>query len=245
MSHPATDAQEAEWIKRHSEWFDAMLPDLIRIAAKTRLAADAVTRDSAGNVIPLSKRFQAEEADIRFAAEPRETVLPTWPREAKGQLVVGWRGERSKGSRPTPENIAFNDGGTEGMGLYVAKDKELAGQFRGTVRKITFAPPARVLNVDEEPLHILQETEDLMQPPTPSDSPWLAAHKVAVAKTGITDETWGAKQWDLQRALTDELLNRGYTAVHVTSGGEEWVVLLAKPKEFLRFAARFGQGLLS
>ena len=38
-------------------------------------SADPVTYDDDGNVIPLSKRFDEEEDDIRFAIRPKSKTL--------------------------------------------------------------------------------------------------------------------------------------------------------------------------
>ncbi len=47
-------------------------------------SADPVTRDASGEVIPLSRRFNPESNDIRFASEP---VMPDAKEQAKAQLA--------------------------------------------------------------------------------------------------------------------------------------------------------------
>ena len=63
----------------------AFYPDQIK-------SADAVTYDDAGNVIPLSARFNPKVNDIRFAAKQDATPAPTVPdswKPVEGDIVVG------------------------------------------------------------------------------------------------------------------------------------------------------------
>jgi len=117
-------------------------------------------------------------------------------------------------------------GNTEGDGLYVAKEPELAHQF-GNEKQLYFSQPKKVLNVDEEPLHLLHETEEITQPIKSNDSEWTRLNKQAYINT---QKTSGGEPDAVQvgHELTRLMKNAGYDAVRVKSGGEEWAVLLDK-----------------
>ena len=73
--------------------------DYIPVSPNQIKLADAVTRDDAGNVIPLSQRFDQESPDIRFsvrlAPELRETLTLEPSDEATAKASVkAWRAER-------------------------------------------------------------------------------------------------------------------------------------------------------
>lgn len=73
--------------------------DYIPVSPNQIKLADAVTRDDAGNVIPLSQRFDQESPDIRFsvrlAPELRETLTLEPSDEATAKTSVkAWRAER-------------------------------------------------------------------------------------------------------------------------------------------------------
>jgi DNA topoisomerase I len=120
---------------------------------------------------------------------------------------------------------------TEGVGPYISKEPNLASQF-GRAQKVYFPKPKNPMIVNEEPLHILHETDEIMQQSSPKDSPWLSANKAAVRLAKVTDKNWPQKveSGALPEALTEVLRQRGHDAVLVRSGGEEWAVLLPKMK---------------
>ncbi len=110
--------------------------------------------------LPKVGRALVEEAPRLMREETGEAkVLGTSPftdwghgRAAnKGQLF-GWHADSGLGGV----------GNTEGDGIYVSRMKDLASQF-GEAKRINFSPPKKVLNVNEEPLHLLKETDELMQ----------------------------------------------------------------------------------
>ena len=73
--------------------------DYIPVSPNQIKLADAVTRDDAGNVIPLSQRFDQQNPDIRFsvrlAPELRETLTLEPSDEATAKASVkAWRAER-------------------------------------------------------------------------------------------------------------------------------------------------------
>jgi len=122
---------------------------------------------------------------------------------------------------------------TEGVGLYVAHSRAMAGMFGGSVRKITYREPKNPLIVDEEPLYLLYQFEGMQLPEDlkilPGDSLWTRFNKQAALNCQVSDidpppkGTWPAG--DLARELTRLIKAEGYDAVRVTSGGDTWDVL--------------------
>lgn len=161
----------------------------------------------------------------QFAPSEGSDLFGEWGASLKDEnIVIGFRAEAAGGT-----NLG-KMAGTEGVGLYIAKTPETA-EFFGKAKQISFSRPKNPLVVDEEPLHILHETDALLEPPSESDSPWLAANKEAIKRSGTTNENWGEKtKGELQDALTDVLRERGHDAVYVKSGGEEWIVLIPPKK---------------
>ncbi len=143
-----------------------------------------------------------------------------WRVDSNG-LVVGFRGGIADG--PNMEGIS----GTEGNGLYVARDREFAAQF-GEVSQVRFREPGNPLVLGNETLYILAEDEAIMQPPASTDSKWLVISKEAARRSGITDRTWDARLPKLIECLTDVLKERGYDAVLAGTGENQFVVLLDK-----------------
>lgn len=143
--------------------------------------------------------------------------------KSEGKKLYGWRSSEFGQGMAGGENIA----GTEGRGQYIAKTEDTAAFF-GNAKQVKFDRPQNPLYIDDEPLHILHETEELMEPPSQDDSEWLRINKLAVKNSGTTDENWGKNQVKLQDQLTRELFKAGYDSVYVNSGGEEWLVVLDK-----------------
>ena len=139
---------------------------------------------------------------------------------------MGYRGRATGG-------VGF--GATEGEGYYIAKNKGLAKFFsgkNGDLYLVRYREPKSPLVVDNEELPILSESEILFEPIHKSDSEWITANKEAVIKSGVTDKNWDNNSQDkIAHELTAILKRRGYDAVHVKSGGEEWVVLLSSSEE--------------
>jgi hypothetical protein len=129
---------------------------------------------------------------------------------------IGYRGERSGGEK------GHGVTGTEGNGTYVADNERLA-EFFGDVVRIEFIPPKNPLVVNEEPLYLLLEADELFEPIDPKDSVWTKANKEATKRSGVTDEHWNPSK--VAEELTAVLKEWGYDGVEVTSGGESWTVL--------------------
>jgi len=150
----------------------------------------------------------------------RWTSMPfgEWAVNLQNGKLRGWRGTN-------PTGVGF--GSSEGQGTYVAKDEKLARFFAGADGKVSryeFEEPRNPFVVEGEEMYLLTESDKLEEPPSKSDSPWLAANKRAVAR--MYRETGG--EWDPDLAgkyLSDDLKKAGHDAVMVSSGGEEWVVL--------------------
>jgi SPP1 gp7 family putative phage head morphogenesis protein len=200
---------------------------------------------------------------LRACQVPAKHYDPTQPRDPEGQWSeTGAEGAALKAKFPkTPKAeidsafgnwgatqsgkgdiIGYRAGGgegkgdksaaTEGIGPYLARDKTLAAEF-GDAESFSFPMPKNPLLIKNEPLYMLLEHADLMKPHADGDSPWLAANKEAVRRSGTTDKNWGKKleSGELPQALTDVLLEQGHDAVFVSqaAGKDEWVILL-KPK---------------
>ena len=134
------------------------------------------------------------------------------------RIAVGYRGESGEKS-----------GDSEGRGLYIARDIETA-QFFGNVRKIAFIVPKNSFIVDEEPLYILHDDDELKNPISPNDSEWLKVCKMtfqkAIEKYGDEwNSHWNEVSKTQGEILTQILKSKGYDSVYVSSGEEEWVVL--------------------
>ena len=115
--------------------------------------------------------------------------------------------------------------GTEGNGVYVARDKEFAKVFGKNIITIRYKNPKKPLIVNEEPLPLLQEEYPIFDPISPQDSIWIKINKQAVQEAGLTEEG----EWDVELAckfLTNILKRNKYDLVRVTSGGEGWDVIL-------------------
>ena len=63
--------------------------------------ADAVTRDDDGNVIPLSKRFDSDNDDIRYSRELDSVNALREQNEALQEKVDYWKGQTKRTTQPT------------------------------------------------------------------------------------------------------------------------------------------------
>jgi len=140
---------------------------------------------------------------------------------AQGLVIEGWH------SSPTGElGISDPEKSTEGVGYYVALEKETA-QFFGRVVLPTSITLFNPLDARGEAAYLLLEEDVVMEPPRPKDSEWLSAIKEAVSRSGTTDENWGRNQAQLNQALTDVLQDRGYDGILI----ENWAVKFASPED--------------
>lgn len=126
-------------------------------------------------------------------------------------------------------NIGYRGGqggviGTEGNGIYVAKNKELAEWFGPPIFEVTYNEPSKPLVVNEEPLPLLDERFDIFAPISPQDSFWIQLNKQAVINTKLTQQKWNDKT--AADELTRLLKENGFDAVRVISGRRSWDVLL-------------------
>lgn len=113
--------------------------DVIFNPKRDAKSADPVTYDDAGNVIPLSQRFNTENDDIRYSMkdsdgntlskEQQEFFKDSKARDSKGNLMVLYHGTIS------PEQFsvfhAYRDlsNGFRQHGVYTSTNKTLAGEF--------------------------------------------------------------------------------------------------------------------
>lgn len=132
------------------------------------------------------------------------------------KTAVGYRGIRNQGES------GHGVTGTEGNGVYIADTQRLA-EFFGDVHRIEYIPPSNPMIVDEEPLYLLQEMDELFEPINDDDSPWTKANKEAIKRSGVTNEHWSPEK--VAAALTDIIKEMDHDGVRVTSGGESWTVL--------------------
>lgn len=135
------------------------------------------------------------------------------------KTVVGYRGVNFDENNRIIPNLGV---GTEGNGVYIA-DTEHTASFFGDVVAVEYYPPRNPMIVDEEPLYLLHEMDEIMDPIEPGDSVWARVNKEAVKRAGATDQNWNLNK--VAAALTDILKERGYDGVRVTSDGESWTVL--------------------
>lgn len=128
---------------------------------------------------------------------------------------------------------------TEGVGLYVAKDRSLAKWFakielmpgeKVRVTKVRYREPKKPFILqDTDELMILQEVDKIMNPIKRTDSPWVKYNKQAAKEVGVTDATWSQKLPTLNKRLSELISADGYDAIRVprsVGGGESWDVLI-------------------
>ena len=130
---------------------------------------------------------------------------------------IGYRGEG-----PDVGEKGHGVTGTEGDGVYIADTERLA-EFFGDVVRVEYIPPKNPLVVDEEPLYLLHEMDELFDPIKPTDSVWTKANKEATKRSGVTDEHWDPDK--IAKELTSVIKEWGYDGVRVVSGGDGWTIL--------------------
>lgn len=169
--------------------------------------------------VPLSERFNPESDSILRAsgAEPKKSdVFLGWEKSSDGfaeeNLIRGYRGTGARLDAPT-----------EGVGLYVAKDRGLADGFAqgGELVEVDFVPPIQPLIAPiEDGLPILQELDVIEDPISATDSDWMRLNKQAYQNVG---------QWDpsaLGVELTRLAESEGFDAIVVNHGANNsWAVL--------------------
>jgi hypothetical protein len=115
---------------------------------------------------------------------------------------------------------------TEGNGVYIALDRELAEQFGGSrLLEVEFALD-HPLVVQGEPCYLLVEHDFLEEPVNDHDSVWLRANKVAY-QTALQDNQGhhGKAMEVVGWFLTDYLQKLGYDGVMIDGGpGDRWAV---------------------
>jgi hypothetical protein len=102
MGYSIIGEDARQWLE--SRGYDGVVDDsmdeVVAFRPEQIKSADPVTRDDQGNVIPLSKRFQPTEADIRFAAiDPTKLQKPDdmdSPTQAEASENVANRAEAKK-----------------------------------------------------------------------------------------------------------------------------------------------------
>ena len=131
-------------------------------------------------------------------------------------ILYGWRSK---------ERIKRGSGNTEGDGLYLSKDEDLASVF-GTPTRFKFITPKNPLVVNEEPLYLLHEMDKLVEPITDKDSTWTKLNKTAMKKaTEKFGDDWSKVQPMAGSLLTQLAKNNGYDSFLIISCGDQWVVL--------------------
>lgn len=140
--------------------------------------------------------------------------------EPEALMVTGYRLGTVK---PTTGAIA-----TEGEGLYVAKNRELASFFRErgvagrqNIRTVKFGEPKNPLEASGGHF-VLFEDEAIFQPVRRTDTEWVKMQKQAAKNVGVTTETWEAKLPELNREISNLARKSGYDAIDCG----EWFVLL-------------------
>ena len=159
-------------------------------------------------VTPLARRLMVEEAGGR----------------APEELVISFRG-----TGPSGRGLGV---ATEGKGLYVTKDRDIARFFSedmpgGGIEKVRHTPPRNPLVVQDEPLYLLRDEPGIFQPPSKGDSVWTQINKIAARRAGHTSEAGTDATRDLAgKFISEEVRNRGYDAIQIRGGGGSWDVLL-------------------
>lgn len=197
--------------------------------------------------LPPDKANQARSNNRLFSApiDPKNPFGEWSAPVSHPGVLIGYRGSKA------PSGQDNNFGGSEGIGLYLAK-LERDAEFFGDVREVKFPEPKRPLVVDEDsgtdiiPM-LNEDAEDVWNhifghKVNATDSEWIKAHVWAAKRIGLTEDTWSEKIDQFPRALTDMLLKMGYDAVYVRSGGMEWVNLLAKEGQRFNRGARSETG---
>ena len=195
---------------------------------RAAIRSSGATREAVMGAIKGNRAFRAaveagEAGRGRLGGRAvEEGALGSIPSEGGAMLETSYRGVGDFGKRGPGDRTMH---GTEGRGLYVTKDKELASFFGG-VEEVRHLPPRNPLVVDEEPLYLLQESEEIFKPIRRGDSEWTQINKAAVRRAGATERNWGRTQSLVGDLISEDVLARGHDAIRVTSGGQTWDVLL-------------------
>ena len=137
-------------------------------------------------------------------------------------LIIAFRGISDT---PLVKRIDPNVMATEGVGIYVTTNKKFAESF-GKLKKIIYKKPNNPLNVVNEELPLLFESDTLMDPIKSTDSIWIKSNKEAIKNSGVTDEDW--RPGDVAKELSNILKEKYYDAVDISCGSESWTVILDK-----------------
>ena len=155
-SFSVSPSQDAEYLRlaKKPEKNKEKLRLMVRRAAKLAGAApgrwfqiksgELVTRDDAGNVIPLSQRFDQSSDQISFSVGS-STIIPNeqtraYPTKDGGVVgpasfsITAHHGTPHKVGRFSTENIGTGEGAQAyGWGLYFAEDKKVAESYKKSV----------------------------------------------------------------------------------------------------------------
>jgi len=222
----------------------AGLPSLSQLQEEARAAADLAKNGPAVVVTPEMRAARKGGSEIPVTQDPMAGggKVPPAVRSASefddakpGEVMEGFRGTPAD----KPQGASF--GGSEGKGIYIADNEDLAGFF-GDVKPITFQRPKKPLIVDEEPLYLLYEGFDASGKDIISgaikktDSEWTKLNKMAFHASQKELGRWDAE--DVAERLTSLMKARGYDAVRVSSDGQKWTVLLDDSLAAPRSASR-------
>jgi len=163
--------------------------------------------------------FRAWKETVSEAAEWARKIEPLRLKIERRGEIEAFRGEVS----PWNPEIG-HEAASEGVGLYVTRDIKLAEGF-GEVKKVVYKKPKKPLNVIDEELPIMHESDILFEPIKSTDSVWIRANKEATKRAKVTDTDW--RPGDIAVELTNVLKEQGYDAVNIDSAGK-WTVILDK-----------------
>ena len=107
-------------------------------------SADTVTYDNDGNVIPLSKRFDTWNDDIRYSTRlnsngeelssgQQEYFKDSKIRDDSGRLLVMYHGTENDFTVFDPRKLGGKNGTAEGFGIYLADRKDVSAHYGGRV----------------------------------------------------------------------------------------------------------------
>ena len=142
------------------------------------------------------------------------------------ETKIGYRGISEEGGY----------GSSEGIGIYIADDEELAQNFvgnNGKIFKVTYVKPLNPLIVYNQRLPILHYDDDdipliFSESIKENDTEWIKLHKQSAKNIDLfnIDRWWDdSNLYKWIDELTKLIKQKGYDAVQITSG-YEWTVLL-------------------
>lgn len=178
-----------------------------------------------GSLTPEQQKLYTSAQSTELPSSVSQNVKPLNGNNPinSGDIVSGFRGNPGTG-------VSF--GATEGKGVYVSKDQELAGFFagdEGLVGDIKFRWPKQteVLSVINEPLPLLDETYPLFDPIKKTDSEWIKLNKEAATNVGATSKNWPRTSGKVEVELDRLIRAKGYKVVDIEGGfNNSWVVVL-------------------